>query len=92
MTNQERVALLRPRNLRQPLLFTRITGPRGQHRHDRAPLGVREARPLRNLIQRAIATNTDARVGINCADFYARGFDGLKRGAHCGIIAAIHAG
>jgi hypothetical protein len=88
MTNQERVALLRPRNLRQPLLVTHLATTRGQRRHDRAPLGVRVTRPLRNLLQRAIATDAQPRVGIDRADFDAGGFDGLEKKSHGRIIAA----
>jgi hypothetical protein len=50
---------------------------------------VRVTRPLRNLIQRAIATDADTRVRIDRADFYARGFDGLKSHKHFVIIAAF---
>jgi hypothetical protein len=68
--------------LSQPLLVTHIATAQRQRRHDRAPFGVRVTRPLRNLIQRAIATDADMRVGIDRADFYAGGFDGLEDSYH----------
>lgn len=59
-----------------------------QLRHDRAPLGVRVARPVRNFIERAITTDAKTRVGIDRADFYAGGFDGLENRGHCEIISS----
>jgi hypothetical protein len=74
--------------LRQSLRVTHLTTTRRQRRHDRTPLRVRVTRPLCDLIQRAIATDADTRVRIDRADFYTRGFDGLKSHKHFVIIAA----
>jgi hypothetical protein len=87
MTDRKSASPVQPRTLRQPLPVTQLTTARGQRRHDRATLGMREARPRRDFIERAIATDTYARVGINRADFCAGGFDGLECYSHVGIIS-----
>jgi hypothetical protein len=48
---------------------------------------MRVARPHRNFIQRAIATDAHLSVGIDRADFYAGGFDGLEGYGHRRIIS-----
>jgi hypothetical protein len=65
-----------------------ITHPQRQRRHNRAPLGMRIARPVRDLIQRAIAANADVDFWIHHTDFFAGGFDSLESGGHILIIAA----